>query len=178
MALWRQGGVPGASVRALKRSMAKRRGDLGQPAKHMKVEPDDLRDDHVWVLAVLGQALHHRTEQRLREPCRAVQRLFHREHSGALRTLDLSPDLVEQHPRHPLAHFGPIRARLSLVMILRGARLAGDRQGGPGRSTARIVKRLFMADARGRGICGSPRAIDKVFKYSGTRIRLGEPSIY
>jgi len=131
-------------VRALKRSMAKRRGDLGQPAEHMMVKPDDLRDDHIWVLAVLGQAFHHRAEQRLGEPCRAVQGLFYCERSGALRTLDLSPDLVEQHPRHPRAHVGPVRAQLSLAMILRGGRLAGDRQGGPERSTARIVKQMFL----------------------------------
>ena len=67
----------------------------------MLVEPDHLGDDDVGVFAVLRQALHHGAEQRLREPGRAIERLFDGEPSRSLDALHLRPDFLEQHAGPP-----------------------------------------------------------------------------
>ena len=52
---------------------------------------NDLDDKGVRVLAILGQALHHRAEQRLRKARGAVERLFDCELPRPLRPFDLRP---------------------------------------------------------------------------------------
>lgn len=73
-----------------------------EPSNHVVVQPDDLSDDDVRIFTVLREALHHRTKQSLRDPGCAIQGFFDRELPGTLRTFDLRPDLLEQHPRTPI----------------------------------------------------------------------------
>ena len=67
----------------------------------MFLESDDLGDHDLGIFTLLRQAFHHRTEQRLREPCGAVQRLLDRELPQPFRSLDLSPKFVKEHVSHP-----------------------------------------------------------------------------
>jgi hypothetical protein len=71
------------------------RRDLPEPLQHVVLKPSDLDDKSIRILAVLGQAPHHRAEQRLREARGAVERLFDRELPRAFRPLNLSPQLIE-----------------------------------------------------------------------------------
>src|SRR2546422_316047 len=103
--------APG-SVGSLQGTVAERRRDLLETAEHVLVEPDHLGDDDVGIFAVLRQALHHGTEKGLREPGRAIQRLFNGEPSGSLGALHLRPDFLEQHAGTPGARrFRGIRQR-------------------------------------------------------------------
>ena len=91
----------GMRAGALQGALAERRRDLLKTPEHVLMEPDHLGDDDVGIFAVLRQALHHGAEQRLREPGRAIQRLFDGEPSRSLDALHLRPDFLEQHAGPP-----------------------------------------------------------------------------
>jgi hypothetical protein len=78
------------------------RGPLPKAGQDVSLKARHLRNQHLRVLAVLGQALHHRAEQRLGQPGGAVERLLDGQRSSALRTLDLSPEFVKEQENHLL----------------------------------------------------------------------------
>ncbi len=87
---------PGGSMRAEARARPKRRGDFPQAREHVVVQPGDLRDDDLRIFAVLGQAFHHRTEERLWETGGTIEGFFDGELPRTLGAFHLRPELFEQ----------------------------------------------------------------------------------
>lgn len=90
------------SMRTLEGTLAQRCRDFLEAAEHVVMQPDHLCDDDVRIFTIFREALHHRAEQRLREPRRTIQGLFHGQSPRPFRAFNLIPDLVEQHPGTPL----------------------------------------------------------------------------
>lgn len=81
--------------------LPKRLRDVAEAAKCHIVQSGDLDHNNCGILAVVGQALHHRTEERLGQARRAVKGFLNGQCSCALGAFDLIPQLVEEQRRIP-----------------------------------------------------------------------------
>jgi hypothetical protein len=74
--------------------------DVGQPLSCHAMQAFDLRQDELGVFAVVRETLHHRTEERLREPRRDVECLLNCQFASLLRALDHIPAFLKEVNAH------------------------------------------------------------------------------